>query len=66
MDWLDIDNVRIAYRVRGTGPPLLASDCNYTWSSVVEDQLAHKFTLIVASPRDYESPNYLAPSDHAK
>ncbi len=53
MDWLDIDNVRIAYRVRGTGPPLLAPECNYTWSSVVEDQLAQQFTLIVASPRDY-------------
>jgi hypothetical protein len=32
MDWLDLDNVRIAYGVRGTGPPLLAPECNYTWS----------------------------------
>lgn len=53
MDWLDLDNVRLAYRVRGTGPPLLAPECNYTWSSVVEEQLAKHFTLIVASPRDY-------------
>ena len=53
MDWLDLDNVRIAYGVRGTGPPLLAPECNYTWSSVVEEQLAQQFTLIVASPRDY-------------
>lgn len=53
MEWLDLDDVRIAYRVHGTGPPLLAPECNYTWSDVVEDQLAQKFTLIVASPRDY-------------
>jgi len=53
MTWLDLDDVRIAHRVRGAGPPLLAPECNYTWSSVVEDQLAQKFTLVVASPRDY-------------
>lgn len=52
-DTLDLDGARLAYRVRGTGPPLLAPECNYTWSEVVEAQLAEHFTLIVASPRDY-------------
>lgn len=50
--------------MRGSGPPLLAPECNYTWSEVVETQLAEHFTLIVASPRDYgpstrtEGPEY--------
>lgn len=53
MEFLDLDGARIAYRVLGSGPPLLAPECNYAWSAVVEAQLAEQFTLIVASPRDY-------------
>lgn len=53
MDFLDLDGARIAYRVHGTGPPLLAPECNYTWDGKVEAHLAERFTLIVASPRDY-------------
>lgn len=53
MEFLDLDDAQIAYRVRGTGPPLLAPECNYTWSEVVEARLAEQFTLVVASPRDY-------------
>lgn len=48
-----MDGGRIAYRVLGNGPPLLAPECNYTWSDVVEARLAEQFTLIVASPRDF-------------
>lgn len=56
MAFLEVDDARIAYRVLGSGPPLLAPECNYTWSDVVEARLAKQFTLIVASPRDY-GPN---------
>src|SRR5690606_6504838 len=53
VDCLDVDDARIAYRVLGAGPPLLAPECNLTWSAIVETQLAQHFTLIVAAPRDY-------------
>lgn len=53
METLEVGGARIAYRVRGTGPPLLAPECNFTWSDLVEGHLAERFTLIVASPRDY-------------
>lgn len=53
MEFLEVNDARIAYRVLGSGPPLLAPECNYTWSEVVEEQLAEQFTLIVASPTDY-------------
>lgn len=53
MACLDLDGIRLAYRVRGSGPPLLAPECNYTWSEAVQAQLAQRFTVIVASPRDY-------------
>lgn len=50
---LEVQGARIAYRVLGSGPPLLAPECNYTWSDVVEARLAEHFTLIIASPRDF-------------
>lgn len=53
VEFLDRDGARIAYRVSGAGPPLLAPECNYTWTGQVEARLAEHFTLIVASPRDY-------------
>ena len=53
MEFLDVDGARVAYRVHGAGPPLLAPECNYTWDDAVEARLAERFTLIVASPRDY-------------
>lgn len=53
MDHLDLDGVRIAYRVLGSGPPLMAPECNYAWTDDVLAYLSARFTLIVASPRDY-------------
>ena len=53
MEFLELEDVQIAYRVRGSGPPLLAPECNFSWSDAVESQMAEQFTLIVASPRDY-------------
>lgn len=55
MEFLDLDGVQIAYRVHGSGPPLLAPECNYTWDEAVEARLAKRFTLVVSSPRDYGS-----------
>ena len=48
-----MDGGRIAFRVTGTGPPLLAPECNFTWAPGVEELMARRFTLIVASPRDF-------------
>ncbi|SEF18810.1 Pimeloyl-ACP methyl ester carboxylesterase [Jiangella alba] len=48
-----MDGARIAFRVSGSGPPLLAPECNYTWDPGFERLMARRFTLIVASPRDY-------------
>jgi pimeloyl-ACP methyl ester carboxylesterase len=53
MDVLDVAGARIAHRVRGSGPALLAPECNFAWTPTVEAMLAERFTLIVASPRDY-------------
>lgn len=53
MEFLALDGARIAYRVHGAGPPLLAPECNYSWDGKVEAHLAERFTLIVSSPRDY-------------
>ncbi len=53
MEFLDLQGVQIAYRVHGAGPPLVAPECNYTWDDALEARLAERFTLIVASPRDY-------------
>jgi pimeloyl-ACP methyl ester carboxylesterase len=53
VEFLDLDGAQIAYRVHGGGPPLVAPECNYTWDGAVEARLAERFTLIVASPRDY-------------
>lgn len=48
-----MDGVRIAYRTSGGGPALLAPECNYTWTPAFEALMAHHFTLVVASPRDF-------------
>lgn len=64
MEFLNLDGDQIAYRVSGTGPPLLAPECNFTWDVALEARLAEQFTLIVPSPRDYGpstrtgGPNY--------
>ena len=53
MDLLSVSGAKIAFRVTGSGPPLLAPECNYTWTPEIEDLMAQRFTLIVASPRDF-------------
>ena len=50
---LRVPGARIAYRVTGSGPALLAPECNYTWDPEFEELMARRFTLIVASPRDF-------------
>lgn len=55
MDFLSVDGAQIAFRVVGSGPPLLAPECNYTWDSEFEQLMARRFTVIVASPRDFGS-----------
>jgi len=55
MEFLSVTGAKIAFRVRGNGPPLLAPECNYTWAPEFERSMAHRFTLIVASPRDFGS-----------
>jgi pimeloyl-ACP methyl ester carboxylesterase len=53
MEFLSVNGAKIAFRVTGNGPPLLAPECNYTWTPEFERVMAHRFTLIVASPRDF-------------
>lgn len=53
MDFLDTDGVRLACRSSGSGPALLAPECNYTWAPDFEALMARQFTVIVASPRDF-------------
>jgi pimeloyl-ACP methyl ester carboxylesterase len=55
MEFLSVNGAKIAFRVTGNGPPLLAPECNYTWAPEFERLMAHRFTLIVASPRDFGS-----------
>lgn len=50
---LQRDGTEIVYRVSGSGPALLAPECNFTWTESVQAALAEHFTLIVASPRDF-------------
>jgi pimeloyl-ACP methyl ester carboxylesterase len=51
--FLDVDGARIPYRVSGSGPVLLAPECNYSWDPDFEELMARSFTVVVASPRDF-------------
>ncbi|NED94776.1 alpha/beta hydrolase [Phytoactinopolyspora alkaliphila] len=53
MEFLSVNDAQLAFRVTGSGPPLLAPECNYTWAPEHERMMARRFTLIVASPRDF-------------
>jgi len=53
MSFLTVNGVDIAYRTVGTGPALLAPECNYSWTPDHEALMARHFTLVAASPRDY-------------
>ena len=53
MEFLHVDGADIAFRVTGSGPALLAPECNYTWDPGFEELMARRFTVIVASPRDF-------------
>ncbi|MGP5049739.1 alpha/beta fold hydrolase [Glutamicibacter ardleyensis] len=53
MDFMNINGAEIAFRVKGSGPPLLAPECNYSWSSELVELMARRFTVIIASPRDF-------------
>ncbi|RIQ11891.1 alpha/beta fold hydrolase [Jiangella rhizosphaerae] len=53
MEFLSVNGAKIAFRITGAGPPLLAPECNYTWAPEIEAMMARRFTLIVASPRDF-------------
>lgn len=55
MESLSVSGAKIAFRTMGDGPPLLAPECNYTWAPEIEEMMARRFTLIVASPRDFGS-----------
>ena len=53
MEFLSVPGAEIAFRVTGSGPALLAPECNYTWDPELEEMMARRFTVIVASPRDF-------------
>lgn len=43
----------MVWRVEGSGPPLLAPECNFSWAPDFLATMACDFTVIVASPRDF-------------
>lgn len=53
MAHLNSNGAELAYRTSGSGPALLAPECNYSWTLEVEALMAEHFTLVVATPRDY-------------
>jgi pimeloyl-ACP methyl ester carboxylesterase len=53
MSDLFVDGHRVAWRVLGSGPPLLAPECNYSWTFAMVDAMSRDFTLIVATPTDF-------------
>lgn len=55
MDFMNIDGAEIAFRVTGSGPALLAPECNYSWSPELVELMERRFTVIIASPRDFGS-----------
>ena len=48
-----MDDVGVPWRVEGSGPPLLAPECNYSWDPDFLATMAQDFSVIVASPRDF-------------
>jgi pimeloyl-ACP methyl ester carboxylesterase len=53
MSELFVDGRRVAWRVLGSGPPLLAPECNYTWTPSMVEAMSRDFTVIVATPTDF-------------
>ena len=53
MEYMNVAGAEIAFRVRGSGPALLAPECNFSWDPELEEMMARRFTVIVASPRDF-------------
>lgn len=52
-DLTTVHGHRVAWRVLGSGPPLFAPECNYSWTSNMVDAMSRNFTLIVATPTDF-------------
>lgn len=53
MSDLLVDGRRVTGRVVGSGPPLLAPECNFHWTSTMLDAMSRDFRLIVATPTDF-------------
>lgn len=53
MEFVSVDGAVLACRTVGSGPALLAPECNYTWAPEFEELMARRFTVVVASPRDF-------------
>jgi pimeloyl-ACP methyl ester carboxylesterase len=44
---------RVTWRVVGSGPALLAPECNFTWTSTMVEAMSREFTVILATPTDF-------------
>lgn len=44
---------RVTWRVVGSGPALLAPECNFTWTSTLIEAMSREFTVICATPTDF-------------
>lgn len=53
MSELLVDGRRVVWSVAGSGPWLLAPECNYSWTSTIAEVMSRDFTLITATPSDF-------------
>lgn len=44
---------RVVWRAVGSGPSLLAPECNYSWTPSMVEAMSSTFTLIMATPTDF-------------
>jgi pimeloyl-ACP methyl ester carboxylesterase len=64
VEFLTVDGARLAYRTMGSGPVLLAPECNYSWTPEFEALMSRNFTVVIASPRNFgASTRTAAPYD---
>lgn len=52
-EFVPVDGAVLACRSIGSGPTLLAPECNYTRDLECQQLMARRFNLIVTSPRDF-------------
>ena len=60
-----VEGRRVTWRVMGSGPPLLAPECNYSWRSTIVAAMSQEFRVIIATPTDYGASERVGAPYHA-